>query len=333
MDLFQRPIPGVAWGVRVAIFVSFAGTIFAQGFATPSLGFFFDLRSGEIRSLFGIPGSASIGPSIQLDRKLSSALVCSSRSFALGVGRIDGNVELVSLAEAAVNNATPLNVPRRPSRLFFSPDCSSAALIYDSTAQAVVLSGLPERPSTRIVDLSVLPTAAIAVAIDDPGTALLVSTSAEGKGVVERFSNDVSGPQLILSTAGISAMTFLRNSPDAVIADPISNQLFLLRDAAAGQSASSLVASKTEGVGDAASLAVSGDNRYVIVANSASASVAMIDLEKQSGQELPCSCQMKLVSALKSDSIFAFTDKVGHPIALLETAGLAPRLTLVPVKP
>ncbi|MFL6417677.1 MAG: hypothetical protein ACJ74Y_18650 [Bryobacteraceae bacterium] len=307
------------------------GDLAAQKIATPLLGRLFDSRSGDIRLVSGIPGSASLGPRIELDDKLSAAAICSDGGYAIGVTRSEGKVEFISFRGGTTATVAPFAVPNAPDALVTSPSCTSAALLYRQTSRAQLVSGLPGDPSIVELDLSVLRSQPTLAAVDDAGTALLVVTSGAGNNTVERLSAH-SGPQLVISAGAVSAISFLVHSSDALVADPVANQLFRVGDAASGQPVADVMASKQDGIRDATSIAVAAGNRQALVANPGTHSVAVIDLLRQAGREVQCACDVVRVTSFKGGSLFRLSDEPSHPITLLDVNDDGGRMTVIPAE-
>lgn len=316
---------------RVALVLAFTvHALSASELQGPSLGALFDSASGQLYPIVGIPAAAAIGKPLEVGQLLSSASVCSARGFALAISRDGGQVLVVSFGKGIIETGALAGAPPGPDRMVLSPNCTSAALLYSAVSQGQLITGLPDHPSLSPIVLSPLPSLSGAIAVDDTGASLLVATSIEGTSIVNRLSASAQ-PGMVAIAGSVSAIAFLRNSPDAVVAaNSGSNQLYLLRDAASGALAPSQIGGRPDRSGDAVSVTTSAENRYVYVANARTDSVTIVDLRNESTQELSCSSKVEGINALRNGFTFLLSARTDRPMTILDVSGAQPRLSLIP---
>jgi hypothetical protein len=305
-------------------------TLNSQAIQGPSLGVLFDSASGEFKPIVGIVGAAIIAKPFPLEA-MKTAVVCSSRGFALSVTQAGGRVVVVSFRGGTVTASSLDVVAPNPDRLILSPTCSSAAVIYNAGSRARLLTGLPNQPAGSDIDLSALPSTSGAAAVDDTGSILLLSIPG-GRGSMVQKLNSSGARDVLLDTASVSAMAFFNNSQDAAIADASSNQLFIVRNTGSAPVVSP-IANKAGGVVDAAALAVSSDNHHVIVANATNRSVAVVNTETGSGVQVNCHCEIDGIHALTSSRFFRLSNRTDRPISIVDLGGETPQLSWIPAQP
>ena len=242
--------------ILLAFFFGTAMAAWAQ-VGAPQLGWVPD--GGAIRPVHGIPSAAAVGAAIPAE------------DFSQIAASPAGNYVLVSASQTGlVSVYTPerglisLDGARvAPDRMVLSPRGSAAALWFSSINSSInmvqLVTGLPDAPSIRQVDLSFLGSAPDALALSDDGAWLAGAGSsgvyADGpNGEVNRLPIEdriaalaffpgtynlaaagASGLEMVTGVGGFAVVTSVLASPDsslqpvAVVAAP-GNQTLLLAD-------------------------------------------------------------------------------------------------------
>jgi len=294
----------------------------------PALGLVFDPAAGGLRPIRGIGLSARIGAPMPLLGPITVAAVSPLGDFALIV---DAETGRVLLSRNLLNSieTRPLNSAiERPSRIVLSPAATSALLHDDDTGRLQVITGLPDAPRPgRAIALAGRPTA---LAVSDDGAAVLAAF-AEGEAGALLLA--VGGPlRLTLPAAYVSAMTFLRGRPDAVLADQRGNQIFLIQDLP-GRANILTLAGEHDGIAAPVAVAGAGGNHHVFVANAGTGSIASVSLEDGSVRLYPCQCRPTALHRLQGNAVFGLTDPTPGPFLVFDGDAPEPRVFFVPLEP
>lgn len=290
----------------------------------PVLGYLWDQQLSGIRPIFGIPGSSTLGPVLDLGVVIRGAEISQAQDYALAVDA-SGRLLLVDLQAASLSARTIETTPLRPpDRIFLSPTGASAALYYREAASVQVVKGLPAAPSLGSpLDLSSLPNLLTALAISDSGDVLLAAIP-EG---LYALAAGGTPPVLVSPTTSISATSFLDNSHDAVVAARSRNEVLWIRDVA-GAAAQVLLAGERDGIADPIAIAGSKDRRRVFIGSNGG--VAILELGGGPPVLLPCDCSPSGLYRLAGDSVFRLNDPSSGPMFLLDASSREPRVLFIP---
>src|SRR2546426_2425915 len=255
----------------------------------PLLGFMTD-GTGGLRPLIGIVGSASVGAPLNLGFGVVEAAIPPDHDYILaatGDGgwpallQVRGNTITVRSKGSFFNNLDlqqdecagldylqrrQLGCYRRAStsavkidRMALSSTGSVAAFVDQSHGRIYAYGNLAQSPvllRTFEFGASNPPSA---LAISDDGNTVLLGISDGDRGSVY-LANPQQSPRLIASLSHPSAIQFLRNSGDAIIADDVENRIYAFSN---GQVYS--IAASGDGIASPAAIAISNDNRKVFV--------------------------------------------------------------------
>lgn len=290
--------------------------------AGPITGFVFDGKSETIRPIQGLPGASLLGTAVVLPFSLRQAEIAPGGRFALAAAQGDDRVLLIADLDQAAAHIHQLDIPMS-ERITFSANGASAVLWSPHSDRLQVISGMPERPEVKpAFSLPGLPGSVTAVAVTGDGTTLLVSVS-DGvrKGSLYRVSTqDGETPQadFLLSLAQGAAVSFLNGDREAIAADAGSAQVFHIRDLGGAREVL-LLAGASDGVDRPAAIAQSVDGRRILVVNTGSRSILVIDL---SGGDAMRSIQVPLAPTrcdrMVSASVFRLNEGAQGPLYLLE---------------
>ncbi len=137
--------------------------------AAPRLGLVPD--GASLRPVVGIPADAVVGSAIGYGQSFSQVVAAPILPFGLGVAADTGALVRLTADGAAtiISGVSP-----KPDRIQFSPHGTAALVYFNSTKNAQVISGLPDNPSVRAINLSFMGTPK-AMAVSDDGQRLASS--------------------------------------------------------------------------------------------------------------------------------------------------------------
>ena len=135
--------------------------------STPQLGWVADRTS--IRTIYGIPAAAAVGPRVFMNRDLARIAVSPGGDYVLASLISARKIGSVAIYRPETGLIPLGGVLGAPDRMVLSPRGSSAALWFSSTHQAQVVTGLPDAPKIQQRDASFLESAPDALAISDDG--------------------------------------------------------------------------------------------------------------------------------------------------------------------
>jgi len=269
----------------------------------PQLGF--KVEGETIRPIWGIPGSSRTGKPLDLSA-LVRVEIASDQQYLLGVRSADHQLMVVDLGNTASPVATPIEGSfGDPDGLAVSPT-GSAAAIFSSRDRAVqIISGLPNHPAIRESYPVKSEHTPNAMAVSDDGKTVLFAADGylwtAGKDGNSRFGS---------ARGRISAIQFLRNSQDAVVADQGFNELLLIKADEPGNQKSLLYSSR-DGISRPVGIGLSKDGTRLFIANASNGTVAIGDLANGRLTVVPCGCEIAGWYSLAVDSSFRISDPKG----------------------
>ncbi len=293
----------------------------AQTIAGPVLGYVWDQGSG-LRPILGIPGASSLGSPVETSVALLTAEVSPRQDFALAVTE-SKRLLLLDLRTAPIVER-PLEIELAPDRIILSPTGAAAALYYRERRAMRVLTGLPGDAIfvSGEMDLTSLPPLLTAIAISDPDPAVLVAAP----GGLYALDTGNPAPRLIASAENITALAFVENSRDVLLADSRRNEVVLLRDAT-GAGERVLLAGERDGVSRPIAVVADGRRRAITVS---ARTALLLDLDGSPPVSLSCNCSISGLHRLKGSSAFRLNAPSNEPLFLLDAATAEPRIFFVP---
>jgi hypothetical protein len=298
-------------------------------FSAPTLGHFFDLKTRGVRPILGTPGASSVGDVVHPGLSLSRAWVSPRQDFALGEREGDRDLWLIGLESQPVTVTVLTGIGSGSDRVAMSPTGSAAALYFRSRHSILIISGRPVLPKVGPeIPLWSFSGAPSSLAVSDDGQLVLASAARQNGGGVFVLQPGTE-PRLVVSAGEIHAMTFLRNSRDAVVADSAANELRLLNDVTGG-AASQVLAGETDGILQPVTVEPSEDNQRVFVLNSGSSTVSTVDLAARTVSQLRIPGTVVGLSRLRGD-VFQLTGSSMEPSLLLDATNVEPRVVFVPL--
>jgi WD40 repeat protein len=326
--------------------------------SSPILSFVVD-GGGVLHPLNGIAGSASVGPSLSLSTTIHRAVVSPAHDYILAdtdagmlllkaqgteitaqplntvVGPATNNVadcyaiaalsvvgrKLTSCIQQSTSNLSQIDM------MVLSSTGSAAALYSQPEARIFTLSGLAQQPSL-VATIDTQSIGAISMlAVSDDGQSMIAAT-ADGNST-SLFQLKSGQPAQVLGTVGqVSAIRFLVNSSDAVVADNAANTIYRI---SGGQLFT--LASASDGISNPNSIAISNDNQRVFVASGDSGSVTTLHLSGGPAEATLCHCAVTGLYPTNTDSVFRVTEFSGGPVLLFDYSGPTPRMVFAPSVP
>jgi hypothetical protein len=320
----------------------------------PALGLVADRAAGSIRPILGIPGAAMWGAPLSVDFATVQTAVAPGGDFALVVAKENFRVASVRAADGAVQWLALEGTDGAPDIVAFSPRGRAAALYYQASQRLVVLSGL-RNGTAQVTEAgtAALPAAVSLLAVSEDGSSLLAAVPEGDSAAVYYLTAAPASPQSRLSVTltndepstpaelpagasarrltvfgAVSALEFVGESLDALVADTGANAVYLMRDAS-GAADTVLLGSARDGLAKPVSVKAL-DSRRVLVANAGTDSITILYRDGATPVSLPCGCTLAGLHPLSGGAVFRLTEPSGDPLLLLDAGGLEPRIVAVP---
>jgi hypothetical protein len=269
----QRFFP-VACCLGAAALVSMSSA-FAQ-VGAPQMGWVPD--GTRIRPVYGIPAAAAVGAPIPADQDFSQIAASPARNYVLVSAADSGAVSVYTTEHGLVALD---GAGSAPDSVVLSPRGSAAALWFSASKEIQVVTGLPDAPSIRPVDVSSLGSALGALAISDDG-AWIAGTWTSG--TYAFGPNGVSR----LPVEGAAALAYFQGTHDLASAGAAGLQMITGMDGFAV--AATLLGSADSSQPTAVAVAATSDNKTLVLADQ-SGSVTAVDIASGAPTTSSCGCQ------------------------------------------
>jgi hypothetical protein len=295
----------------------------------PGLGMVFDRARGGLRPILGLPGAAIVGGVLELGSELAQGWISPRQEYALARFKEGAELVLVNLDRDQISVEPLAGAMPGVDLVALSPRGASAFL-YDREARRMqLITGLPQSPSVVAeVDISKLPDSVGAMAVsDDAGAALFFVSEGESGGVYSITAG--GGLKWVGAAQEVSAIAFLTDLHDALIADGRASAVLLIRDVVGSADKTVLVAEQ-DGILNPVAVQISDDHRRVFIANSGSATVSVLDLNGGSMSRISCSRVPSGLYRLQGSSVFRLTEFSDAPLLLLAGGADEPRIFFIP---
>ncbi len=282
----------------------------------PVLGYAWDAASLRLRPILGLPGSSILGAPLDIGAAVSDAEVSPNQEYALAVEADSRGVLLVAWTGGRAS-VRPLPGGLQPAdRIAISPG-GGAAAVYSASGPALYgITGLPASPSVATWDL---PGPLTALAVSDAGDRVLAVSG----GLLYLLARGAE-PRPAGPVGADAALAFLQDSPDALVADPARQEVFLLR----GESERLILAGARDGIADPAAIAAVG--RQAWVANRGSNTIVVLDLDGGAPAQIACPCEVAGLQRLRGHAVFRLTGSLRATSYLLEGGPAGSRLWFIP---
>ena len=289
-------------GARLALLIMMlVPTLLVAQIQAPTLGYVLDPAISAIRPILGIPGASILGKPIDLGLPIDYVAFSADPNSMLALSE-HHPILLVRDSLGRLSH-TPLTATSyKTDRIVLSPTGSAAALIDTAGSATQVIAGLPENPYvSRVAELPSVYGSLTFLAVSDNAAFMLTAFS--DSNAVFLLTSDSVRP--IGAFGQVTAMTFLHERPDALIADGLYNEVYLVRDVP-GLAGKALLAESISGISGPVGIAASGDNRRFYVANAESAEIVILD-PTNPPERVTCHCQPTGLHPLRTDGVFRLT--------------------------
>jgi hypothetical protein len=341
-----------------------AGT--AATVTLPVLTFILD-DTHQIRPVFGVPGSASIGAALNLGFQVLDAAIPAGHDYILAITR-ESNWPVLLQVRGNTITIRSLDVFAKPS-LTRERECEVPEDASFSVASRLRRSTCRPDPSTtdqnaKIERIALSPTGSTAAFFSEQerriysfanlsqSPVLLGSFNVDAPGVLSTFAINDSGSVVGFGLSdGNTGALFLRHVNDRAATNrfiasvhDVSVIKFLhhsdsvimadrLDNAVYAVSNGQLftVAAAEHGISRPLGIAVSNDNQKIFVANSAAGTVTAIGPAGAVAESKSCDCSLTGLHATNADSVFRLTDFSRSPILMFDGSVAAPRITILPL--
>ncbi len=302
--LYLTRILGAALLLATSLFAQVGGTV---------LGYVVS-DTGVLQPILGVPGATAWGAPIMNLPPLEPAAISNRYGYEVGIAE-SGEAVLAMGLTATPQTAVLGAGLAGADRVILSP-AETAAVFYSSANGTLsVWGGFPRQP--HLLWRATEPAPIGSLAVSDDGQLVLAST---GRGL---WSIASSGPRFVASAEPSVSLAFLTGSHGAVIADPVANEVRLMRSAGG---AIEPLAGERDGIAAPTAVAVTGDNRYVVV-TAPPHGVLMIGLRDRAVQSLACRCVASELKRLNGTATFQLTD---DPLFVLDGDVSPPRVLSIP---
>jgi hypothetical protein len=293
------------------------------------MGFVMD-KEAAIRPIFGVPGAATLGPSLFSTTGFNHVVLSAERGYALALTDAGRHAVLVRDLKGSPWAAV-IEVAPGADRLAVSPSGNSAALYYRDARRVEVITGLPDSPTVSWgLDAPDLSAGLAAMAVSDGGSAVLAATAGEPAPVF-LLTRD-AGSRFLQAVEGSPSLAFLKGGTDAVIGDGVFGQVFMVRNSER-EPQTALIGDRAQGVSHPVAIAASPDKLRVYVANAEPAGVISLSLAGEEPLSLSCACSPTTLEPLAGGAVLRLSEAGEGPIWFLDGSAPAPRVAFVPYPP
>lgn len=280
------------------------------GIRAPLAGLFAPADGAELRTIVGVPGAAVFGDSIGLPSGMRRIWLSPSGAFAIGAPETGHPVWSLQAQGGRTVAAQIEAVTAAAEVVAFSSDGAAVALYSEEIRRLYVLTGLPNEPAVRELDLRSLPGKLVSAALGD-GAALIALGSFDGHaGAIDMVAAD--GAYESVWSGGVpSSLRFVGGT--LLIADPAENRVLSL-SRADNQWTPQVFAGEDEGVDDPGQIEVLPDRKWAVITNRKSGSVLWVDIGtgKSHRVELPSAATSITPMRARNAVIISTASPEGH---------------------
>ncbi len=298
----------------------------------PVLGYIWDAPSQALRPVQGLPGASIVGTATVSGSGRSAAFVATASSGVSGTALFldaSGGVFQAPLSGGAITQVG--NIPGGSS-LYLSNAGTFALVTGKSNAGvniASVISGLPQSPTTRTLDVSAL-TSLIYGAASDTGTVALVAGAGQGGASVVAFVAQKPGVQ-VATAQSFGGMQFVPGSDELVVADGETGALTGISHVNTAPASATLASPGA--ISSPTALDITPNGRWVVAANHAG-DVLRVDLTGAvAAAKLHCSCAPGQVQAMRgspSGTTVRLVTSGGGLLWIVDAGAATPRVQFIP---
>jgi hypothetical protein len=315
-----RPFPSIS----ILTLSSMAGLVYAQpvDLRAPIAGFVYNRELRSVRPLFGMAGSALIGPPILSG--VDSASIAPGGKWALI--NTDGRGRLVRrLSDLAPIESTGQDLIEAVDRVVWNR-AGSFALLYSSSTRQLQRVRLSEKDALADPPLSISWGDVTSLAIDAAGRQIAIGVAETG---LYLWTSEQPSPTLLPSIAQPGAVAFDENG--RLYAIDTATQRILNFDSASGMAEFTSFAETDAPALDPVGLAVSKGGRYLLLADRPSHSVRVYETASKSLiKTIPLDFAPSRFELLSSEPSFLLNEPGSKEWLLILNAGDSPSVSFVP---
>ena len=292
----------------------------------PTMGFLLDDNARTFRPILGFPGSSTLGDAMDFGRPVVSGFSLPDNRHALAVFEEENSLTYLDFVARPMEIRAIPGVATTFTSYSISPNGKSVGLV-DSTHQRLqVVTGFPSNPSLALeyAAETLPPGRLLRVAVNDAATAMLVIVSSNDVETIYRWHRG-SGFELLTPSVAVEGFTFI-NATDAVYADKMRNEVFLVHDVQE-KPWMQFVAGPEDGIVTPTAVASSGNEFHI--ASVAAGTVVSFDLDGRRLRSQPCNCKLSRLSPI-AQGTFVMTDRLNETIFVLSGTGEQSRIVFVP---
>jgi hypothetical protein len=314
-----------------AILVSAARSATAYGqelsITGPLLGFAVDTAGTGISPIWGVPGASVLGQQLDLGVEIKTAIISPEQNYALAVRSSDARMVVLNLSESPPSVAELPELHAEETRMAISPRGTAAAFIGSGSLRT--FRGLPYSPEVVYqFDTSHLPGTPASVGVSDDGD-VVVTTLLDGAGNVTAWVSTSNGALWQLPQPHVSSVAFLPGRYDAIVADAVTQEVFLLIGLGGTTGRVPLFQSNLP-AGSPLSVASSRDGSFFVV-SSESSELTLVDAQTHTSTVVECSCSPTGVRLLRENGVFLLNRLPSDLLYVLDVSS-EPRVVVVPAE-
>jgi hypothetical protein len=270
-----------------SLFFGAVGAVLAQ-VAAPQLGWIPD--GGGIRPVYGMAAAAAVGPAVPSSQAFAHVAAPPSRNYVL-VSAADTGI--VSIYQPGKDLDALDGAGIAPDSIVVSPRGAAAALWFSSINQVQIVTGLPDAPVIRQLDVSFLAGAPAALAVTDDGAWVAGAWPAGAYA----FGPQGDANRLPIED-GATVLAFFSESHDLAIANAAGLQMVT------GLGAFAIVSTLTpfaDSSPPAVAVAVTADNLTVLAVDRGGF-ITAVRIGAGTGVTVDCACQPEGLFAMGPSS-------------------------------
>jgi hypothetical protein len=273
----------------------------------------------------GLPGAALVDDPLDLGFPVASAAISPGRDFILAASSNDSELHLVRL-DGSTPMVAALPAATLPGRIVFSPSGRSALLFQEAGASRI-LTGLPDHPEARDIDLGYLSKSPAALAISDDGSLVAGSAGRNSTDPLWLLAAGADPLQLPLSAA--AALAFRPDSHDMVVV-AATGDVQVVRNPGRQAEYRQISSGEVE-PGDSPVVRFAQDGERAFLANQ-QGRLTVIDSRSGTTSSIDCGCRPEAIAPLALKNVFQLTSVSSSPVMLFDASRAEARVWFVPMR-
>jgi hypothetical protein len=298
----------------------------------PVLGYVWDAPSQGLRPVQGLPGASIVGAATVSASGRRAVFIASASSEVSGMALfLDANGGIFQASQSGGALSQVANIPGA-NTLALSNGGGYSLITGESTSGihiASVISGLPQSPTTRALNVANLASIAGGAASDTGTVALAVGSGQSGTSLIA-FIGQSAGAQ-VATAQSFGGMQFVPGSDELVVADGGTGALTAISHVNTAPASTTL--SPAGAIASPVALDVTPNGRWVVAANHAG-DVLRIDLTGAvAATTSHCSCAPSQVLAMRgstSETTVRLVTTGAGPLWIVDAGRPTPRVLFIP---